>query len=163
MRKRFAAVLVQCIMLGAAISPWVRLPFTLQLFSKEKARVFYMFPFHSFHYSFQCCVTKFRGYFCSTVSLFCLLLCCPDKQWTYAIGRESIEDGKPCVTSMAIIFFEKDFSQPSPSFKYPASRKIEVTLLAGYPLNRSFWLKTRVWAILSTVAQMWRAKGDVST
>ena len=96
-------------------------------FSKEKARTFYAFPFYSFHYLFHCCVPKFLRYFLSRASLFCLLLCCPDKQGTCAIGRERIEDGKPCVTSMAIILFEENFSYTLPSFKYPASRKIEAT------------------------------------
>ena len=79
-------------------------------FFKGKGQNILHVSFHTFHYSFQCCVTKFCGYFLSRVSLFCLFLCRPDKQWPYAIGRERIEDGKPCVTSVAIILFEKDFS-----------------------------------------------------
>ena len=133
----------------------------IKTFSKEKARTFYMFPFHSFRYSFQCCLTKFCRYFLSTVSLFCLLLC-----WqTVNLSNRTGEDRRwqTLCHKRGNNLVWKEFLSTLTFLKYPASRKIEVTLLAGYPLNRSFWLKTRVWAILSTLAQMWRAKGDVNT
>ena len=40
----------------------------------------------------------------------------PDHKWTYATGRERKEDGKPCVTSVTILF-EKTLRQTSLSFK----------------------------------------------
>ena len=38
-------------------------------------------------------------------------------KWSYAKGRQRKEDGKPCVTSVTIILFDKTFRQTSPSFK----------------------------------------------
>ena len=48
----FELFLGVCIMPGATISPWERLPFTLQL-SQWKAWTFYVFPFHWCHYLFK--------------------------------------------------------------------------------------------------------------